>query len=65
MYAFMENLKATSRKKRRLTTMEVSTKAAETIPWESSRKKTRRSAISAKKVPTHTLTIDYSILSML
>ena len=45
----------TSREKRRLTTMEVSTKAVETIPWESSPKNSRNSAISAKKASTHTL----------
>ena len=57
MYAsFLENLTSTSRKKRRLTTMEVSTKAVETIPWESSRKKSRHSAIPGEKVSIHTLT---------
>ena len=39
--------------------MEVSTKAVEMIPWESSQKKSRHSAIPAKKAPTHTLTTNW------
>ena len=56
---FQENLTATSLEKRRLTTMEVSTKSVETIPWESIRKKSQHSTIPAKKVPTHTWTTNW------
>ena len=56
--SFLENWTATSLKKRCLTTMEVSTKFVETIPWESSRKKSQHSTIPAKKVYTHAYSDD-------